>query len=152
VAAQNRAAVDLSTVRGNGQQPCPDGHRVRPRLADETRRVNQLMPRSNAELTPIHSSLPSEPILCDMVDLFVEEMPGRLARMRKYFDSQDWDALRRAARQLGGVAASYGFDNLAPFAADLERTLLRRSTIDEIGGSLELLAAQCGRVVSTVPC
>ncbi len=46
---------------------------------------------------PLYSSLSPQPILCEMVELFVDEMPPRMARMAAYFERRDWDGLRRSA-------------------------------------------------------
>ena len=71
------------------------------------------------EQPPLYSSLSLQPVLCEMVELFVAEMPARVGRMQAYFDRADWDGLRRAAHQIRGVAASYGFHVLVPYAARL---------------------------------
>ena len=110
------------------------------------------MPIAKQEQSPLHSSLPSEPILCDMVDLFVDEMPRRVEWMQASFDRRDWGALECAARQLASVSGSYGFEVLRPFAAELERAIRQRATVDEIAAALETLVAQCGRVAGTVNC
>ena len=99
-----------------------------------------------APLPPLYSSLAAEPILCEMVELFVDEMPARMARMQAYFDRADWDGLRRSAHQIRSVSASYGFNELVPHAARLERTLTNRPSVDAIRASLATLTAQCSRV------
>ncbi len=99
-------------------------------------------------LPPLYSSLAAEPILCEMVELFVDEMPARTQRMQGYFDDRDWDGLRRGAHQIRSVAASYGFNDLVPYAARLERTLTNRPSIEAIGTSLASLLVQCDRVAA----
>ena len=97
---------------------------------------------------PLYSSLSPQPILCEMVELFVDEMPPRMARMAAYFERRDWDGLRRSAHQIRSVAASYGFNDLVPYAARLERALTNRPSVEAIGTSLESLLAQCCRVAA----
>src|SRR5438477_9328627 len=103
------------------------------------------------ETSPMYSSLATDPMFREMVELFVEEMPGRMARFRECFNARDWDALRRSAHQMKGSAGSYGFDQFTPFAAHLEGVLSRRPTVDEIAESLEALLAGCAAVSEEPP-
>ncbi len=110
------------------------------------------MPQTQLDASPLYSSLSGDPMLTELVQLFVEEMPKRIARFRGYFDSNDWDGLRRAARQMKGLAASYGFDQLTPYSAELEATLIRRAPPEEIAEALEMFLSQCTRTTSDAPC
>lgn len=109
------------------------------------------MSHTPAEALPLYSELASDPVLCEMVELFVEEMPERIARLREHFEAQDWDALRRFAHQLKGAAGSYGFPQLTGHAAQLEAALLQPSAADVIGQRYETLIAQCGRATAARP-
>jgi histidine phosphotransfer protein HptB len=109
------------------------------------------MSQSQLDAPPLHSSLASDPLLRDLVQLFVEEMPERIARFRGYFDSNDWDGLRRAAHHMKGSAGSYGFDALTPYSAQLEAALIRRAPGDEIAAALEMFLSHCARTTSDAP-
>ncbi len=71
----------------------------------------------------IYSSLGADPDLADIVEMFVDEMPGRVQEFSSRADSGDWDSLKTLAHQLKGAAGSYGFDTVTPFAAELENAL-----------------------------
>ena len=75
---------------------------------------------------PMYSTLATDPILSEVVQLFVDEMPARTACLRAHFDVQDWDALKRAAHQMKGACGSYGFQDLTSFSALLEAAVGRR--------------------------
>lgn len=97
--------------------------------------------------TPLlYSSLASDPDLGDIVDLFVDEMPGRVENLSRCMAVGDWDQLGRYAHQMKGACGSYGFDQLTIPAARLERAC--RETNDEllIREALEELSMLCQRV------
>jgi HPt (histidine-containing phosphotransfer) domain-containing protein len=96
----------------------------------------------------LRSSLANDEVLRELVELFVEEMPGRAARLHECFAAADWDGLRRAAHQMKGSSGSYGFDQLTPYAADLEMRLNQRAGTEEVADALEALLTQCGRVTA----
>jgi HPt (histidine-containing phosphotransfer) domain-containing protein len=133
--------------------------RYRPRLPSQDRSSAQAalirwsFPTAETQLEapPLYSSLAGDPRLTELIQLFVEEMPERTARFREYFDSNDWDGLRRAARQMTGSADSYGFDQLTPYSAELEATLIRRAPEGEIAAALEIFLSQCARTISDAP-
>ena len=106
------------------------------------------MSQPQLESPYLHSSLASDAVLSEMVELFVEEMPSRSGRLRELFEAADWDGLRRAAHQMKGSAGSYGFNQLTPFAADLELQVDHRVGVDVIRQALETLLAQCQRVTA----
>ncbi len=71
----------------------------------------------------LYSSLADDPDLCAIVELFVEEMPARIAEFQRLLEAEDWDALRRAAHQLKGAAGSYGFSAITPAAGRVEQVI-----------------------------
>jgi hypothetical protein len=103
----------------------------------------------DADTLPYHSPLAQDPVLKEVVWLFVEEMPCRLARMREYFQDCQWHALRMATRHLTTSASSHGFDQLVPFTTELEGKLSRRAPTAQVEEALDTLLTQCGRVTAT---
>jgi HPt (histidine-containing phosphotransfer) domain-containing protein len=71
-----------------------------------------------------------------------ERMDNLLARLR----AGDWEELRRAAHQLKGVAASYGFAPITLLAARLEEAIARQEPIEEVRQDAEDLLDLCRRV------
>ena len=98
-----------------------------------------------------YSVLGDDPDLSDIVALFVEEMPLRVRHLRGHFRCANWEELGRLAHQLKGAAGSYGFDQLTPFAARLEKTVRSGESQAAIQAALEDLVDACGRLRAGAP-
>jgi len=57
----------------------------------------------------------------ELVEMFVDEMPERIALLGEALASGDRESLERTAHQMKGSAGSYGFDQLTPYAAAVAR-------------------------------
>jgi len=97
---------------------------------------------------PVYSRLAVDPDLGDLVDLFVQEMPDRVHHLEAQARSCDWEQLARTAHQLKGAAGSYGFDDITPFAAQLEAAARGGRQEQHILMALEQLLDICRRVRS----
>jgi signal transduction histidine kinase/CheY-like chemotaxis protein/HPt (histidine-containing phosphotransfer) domain-containing protein len=74
-----------------------------------------LEPRSKSdnEVTPIVSPLlAEEPELADLVQRFVDQLPEMIARIRKYFETENDDTLKRELHTLKGTSGNFGFFDL----------------------------------------
>ena len=98
-----------------------------------------------------YSVLGDDRDLAEIVTLFVEEMPLRVRHLQAHFGCANWDELARLAHQLKGAAGSYGFDQLTPFAARLEKTVRNGEPQASIRTALEELVEACGRVRAGAP-
>jgi HPt (histidine-containing phosphotransfer) domain-containing protein len=98
-----------------------------------------------------YSALGADPDFAEIVALFVDEMPGRIRDFRAHFGCANWDELARLAHQLKGAAGSYGFDQITPFAAGLEKTVRNGEPAAAIRAALEELLEACGRVRAGAP-
>jgi histidine phosphotransfer protein HptB len=94
----------------------------------------------------LYSTFGTDPDLCEIVELFVEEMPSRIQTLVEQCNSGDWEGLRRTAHQLKGAAGSYGFEDISPAAARLERFLGGREPEKVIRNTLQQLVDICSRV------
>lgn len=106
--------------------------------------------------TAIYSSLAADPDLGEIVELFVNEMPKRAARLRRQWKNRQWEDLLRTAHQLKGAVGSYGFGQITPFAQRLEdivRQAVEAQSIDdaEIDRAVERMEAVCGKIRSGAP-
>ncbi|MDP6554248.1 MAG: Hpt domain-containing protein [Pirellulaceae bacterium] len=63
------------------------------------------------EYATIHSPMASASVYGELVEMYVDEMPDRIAALERAFDSGDMEGLQRAAHQMKGAAGSYGFDH-----------------------------------------
>lgn len=96
----------------------------------------------------LFSSLASDPDLGEIVEMFVDEMPGRVENLSRCVAEADWDQLGRYAHQMKGACGSYGFDQLTAPAARLENACRLTQDEAEIREALVELATLCQRVRS----
>jgi HPt (histidine-containing phosphotransfer) domain-containing protein len=109
------------------------------------------MALATATETLLYSELASDPDLAEIVELFVDEMPRRVANLESRFERRDWLELERAAHQIKGAAGSYGFNQLTPAATALEVIVKQRRDEAEIKSALEALTTLCRSVRGGVP-
>ena len=109
------------------------------------------MAQTDASAEPIFSPLAEDRDLADIVEMFVQEMPERTAKLLDRFSESDWEGLRRAAHQLKGAAGSYGFAPISPAAARLEDKIVQSQPEEEIGQALDELIALCQRARAGTP-
>jgi HPt (histidine-containing phosphotransfer) domain-containing protein len=99
----------------------------------------------------VYSRLASDPDLREIVDLFVDEMPGRVATMLEQLNTADWDGLRRSSHQLRGAAGSYGFDAISPSAGKVEAAIRDNEPEQRIRETLDELVELCNRTRCGLP-
>jgi HPt (histidine-containing phosphotransfer) domain-containing protein len=105
----------------------------------------QMVAHATAELA-YYSALGADPDFAEIVCLFVDEMPLRIRDMQGHFGCANWDELSRLAHQLKGAAGSYGFDQITPFAAGLEKAVRNGESQATVRAALDALVEACGRV------
>jgi HPt (histidine-containing phosphotransfer) domain-containing protein len=84
----------------------------------------------------------------ELTALFLEDAPARVAELEAAVRHGDRDALRRAAHQLKGTAATVGATDVARSAADLERAAAG-SALESVSDLLATLHIQLDRVRRT---
>jgi histidine phosphotransfer protein HptB len=99
----------------------------------------------------IYSPLAGDPDLADLVEMFVGEMPNRVAAFTEQLGSEDWEGLRRSAHQLKGAAGSYGFPSLTPAAGKIESAIRDAEPEAAIRQAVAELVDLCGRVCAGPP-
>ena len=109
------------------------------------------MTSATNEKTPIYSALGRDPDLAELVEMYVDEMPDRIATLEQAFLSDDQELLQRTAHQMKGAGESYGFKQLTPLAAALECSVRDGDEETAIRNSLEELVDVCRRVRSGEP-
>jgi HPt (histidine-containing phosphotransfer) domain-containing protein len=101
---------------------------------------------------PLYSSLVAvDPDFNEIVELFVAEIPERIASLKSHFVDRDGTALARAAHQLKGAAGSHGFNAVTLPAARLEAAAASGEPEDLVREALEDLIAICGQLRSGLP-
>lgn len=100
---------------------------------------------------PIYSTLADDPDLGELVSIFVDEIPAKIAAFTAAWDAGDRDLLRRAAHQMKGAAGSYGFHQVTPVAAKLEKVAASDCTTEEIEETLLQLTEMCHNLRAGTP-
>jgi len=83
----------------------------------------------------------------ELIEMFLEELPNRIAALNETAESNDFSQMNRLAHQLKGAAPSFGFDPIGSAAAVLE-TRLKTSNIemvelDQIREEFDKLVNEC---------
>lgn len=99
----------------------------------------------------VYSRLASDVDLQEIVDLFVEEMPGRVATILDELNAADWEGLQRTAHQLKGAAGSYGFDMISPYAGKVEAAIRKGEPEQQIRENVDELVDLCNRIRCGMP-
>jgi len=94
---------------------------------------------------PLYSTLDSDPDVRELVEMFVEEMPDRVASLLDRVNAADWEGLRRVAHQLKGAAGSYGFEPITHSAAGVEDAIRESRPEEEIRRMVQDLVDLCDR-------
>ena len=93
----------------------------------------------------IYSPLADDPLLGDIVRLYVDEMPQRIAALTAAHQSGDRERLTMLAHQIKGSAGSHGFHPITLLAARLEKLARDNAPEVEIAQAVEALVDACGR-------
>lgn len=99
----------------------------------------------------LYSSLADDPDLAEIVEMFVDEMPGRIEALIQQYDQANFPELGRLAHQIKGAAGSYGFGDITPYAAKLESAAKSQQAPDQITAALEDLLTMCRSVRAGTP-
>ena len=99
----------------------------------------------------IYSSFADDPMLGELVEMYVAEMPDRIAALEQAYDGGDMVALCRAAHQMKGTGGSYGFDGVTDAAAALEALIREERPAEAVRQALATLGDVCRRVQVAPP-
>jgi len=94
---------------------------------------------------PLVSELANEPDLAEILQLFVEELPQRIAALNDALGREDYQTIARLAHQLKGAAGGYGFPAITEVAAQLEKTAALQRDLSRLATEINELAVLCGR-------
>lgn len=84
--------------------------------------------------------------MVDLIEMFVDELPDRLAALERAFMGRRMDDLGRSAHQLKGAGGSYGFDEVTKAAAQLEQTVREQAAEEVVRNAVDELSAICRRL------
>jgi len=86
---------------------------------------------------PIKSEFAGDPDMGDLVELFLQELPGRMGAAARAWESGEMETVQRISHQLRGSSAGYGYAMLGTAAGAVE---------DLIRGSVPPLTARTPRL------
>lgn len=72
---------------------------------------------------PLRSEFADDPEMKELVEMFLDDLPDRVASVQSAWRERHLDDLRRLAHQLKGASPGYGFPAIGSAAALLEREL-----------------------------
>jgi CheY-like chemotaxis protein len=91
------------------------------------------------------SELAGDAEMADIVEMFVAELPGKIAAIEDALARQDLATLGAIAHQLKGAAGGYGFPSITEAAMALEVGAKAQEDLDSLRQRLEALADLCQR-------
>ena len=98
-----------------------------------------------------YSGLAADADLAELVELFVDELPGRIADLRQALTAGNREMVARLAHQLKGAGGSHGFPQIGLPAWNLEQAAREEDCFHAAPAFLDELAAVCGRVRAGLP-
>ena len=108
--------------------------------------AGQKMNISISDNDAIYSSLATDSWMSELVEMYVAEMPKRIAALEEAFASGDRVNLKCAVHQMKGAAGSYGFDPLSLTAADLDSAIREGQSPEAIHRKFDELIQLCRRI------
>ena len=102
--------------------------------------------RLSSDSTTVRSEFADDPDMSPIVELFIRELPQRLAAMHSALASANLEQLRTLAHQLKGAAGGYGFPKLGEAAAMVDRGIGDGCDHNVIRSRLGMLAAFAARI------
>jgi histidine phosphotransfer protein HptB len=87
--------------------------------------------------------------LAEMIDTFMEEVPGLIADMQTAATSEDVDSLRRAAHTLKSNSLTFGAVRLGDLSREIEERAAR-SQIGDIGELIDLVVEEYPAVAAAL--
>lgn len=103
-------------------------------------------------LQPLKSQFAGDPEMADLISMYVEELPQRIAALISAYDKGESETLQRLSHQLKGASAGYGFPAIGEAAARVETTLKHLPGTPEkslalVESNLKELVTLCRRAV-----
>lgn len=98
---------------------------------------------------PLVSELAGDADMVELVEMFVDELPGRVSAMENALAEQDLETLAGLAHQLKGAAGGYGFPTITDAAKEAESTSKTTADLEKLAAEVQAIAALCSRARAT---
>lgn len=102
------------------------------------------MPTQGNPTDPLYSELMDDDLL-DLVEMFVAELPERIAAIKTAINEEDIAALGSLAHQLKGSAGGYGFPSISDAARAVESSAKAGEDAQTLLEQVRALADLCDR-------
>jgi HPt (histidine-containing phosphotransfer) domain-containing protein len=96
-------------------------------------------------LDPIFSEFANDADMRELVEMFLEELPKRVAILQKSLQDGNVSEIARIAHQLKGAAGGYGYPIITDAAAVLERSAKAKEAVDNLTKSVQEISDLCKR-------
>jgi CheY-like chemotaxis protein/HPt (histidine-containing phosphotransfer) domain-containing protein len=90
---------------------------------------------------PQRSAYADDPEMVDLVQQYVDDLPGQVAKLTSLLEAKQLDALKRIAHQLKGSGGGYGFTQITELAAQAEQSIKAGDDLDRIRKDVASLVA-----------
>ena len=97
---------------------------------------------------PLYSDLSTDPEMLELVEMFVDELPDRVAAIEQAVKQANLADLAKLSHQLKGAGGGYGFSSITEAAAVVEKQAKSQADINAVQESLAELIALCNRATS----
>jgi len=102
-----------------------------------------IVSQTTAAPRTLHSALADDPDLRELLQLFVDELPGKIEAMRRAIDEARIETLTRLAHQLKGAGGGYGYPAITDAAKALEADAREQADVDRLQDDLTQLNKLC---------
>lgn len=96
----------------------------------------------------MRSEFAEDPDLKELVELFVSELPERVARLRTGLEANALEQVQRIAHQLKGASGGYGFPMIGDSASRVEAAVQTGAAIEQIRHCVNDLTELCRRAAA----
>lgn len=91
------------------------------------------------------SELADDPDMVELVEMYVSELPERIAAIEQSLADEDLSTLARLAHQMKGAAGGYGFPTITSAALELEMSAKAQEELEAVTGHVNAIADLCAR-------
>jgi len=107
-------------------------------------------PQASTDLSqhPLYSDLTTDPDMLELVEMFVSELPNRVAAIEQAVEQANLTDLAKLSHQLKGAGGGYGFSSITEAAAAVEKLAKSQADINAMQESLGELLSLCNRATS----
>ncbi len=114
---------------------------------------------SNGETVMTSQANTSDTIISELVDedmrelveMFVDELPDKIAAIEQAIAAQDMTTLATVAHQLKGSAGGYGFPTITESARGIEQGAKANEDLETLNNQISTLADMCRRARASAP-